>query len=195
MRARNSRSLRQCSNLDTMIRTRHFVPAARRCHCMPNLSATGPKASRSESRVAGPPGESPDEAKWSRMKKWPSSWESNCLLSRMSQPCFQQESGHGVHDSPGLRAIEGQNVVSGGAIQGIHGSALDHVHGQASAGGFLVLGLHVRSCLTHGLDRFVQRYFVAAVPVQAKAGSVDGLHTGDGAASIRVMRGLPARRQ
>src|SRR5215472_11615204 len=59
-------------------------------------------------------------------------------------------------------------------------SALDDVDGQAAAGGLLVLVLHVRSGLPHGLDRLVQRHVVLAVTPDRHPGRGDRLDRGDG---------------
>lgn len=46
--------------------------------------------------------------------------------------------------------------LAGIMVCGGHGSALNRVHGQAPAGGFLVLAHHVGTCLTHRFDRLVK---------------------------------------
>src|SRR5689334_16958488 len=61
-------------------------------------------------------------------------------------------------------------------------SALDDVDRQAAAGGLLVLVLHVRPGLPHGLDRLVQRHVVLAVAPDRHPGRGDGLDRGDGVA-------------
>src|SRR3546814_18919553 len=55
-------------------------------------------------------------------------------------------------------------------------SALDDVHRQAAARGFLVLVLHVAAGVAHGLDDLVQAALVLAVAAQGPARCVDRLH-------------------
>jgi len=57
----------------------------------------------------------------------------------------------------------------------MHSSALHDVDGQAAAGGLLVLGEHVLTGLTHGLDDGVQRYCVTPLAPQCHASSIDRL--------------------
>src|SRR4249919_196038 len=54
--------------------------------------------------------------------------------------------------------------------------ALDHVHGEPAARGFLVLFLHVAPGVAHGLDDLVERDPVLAVTTQRHARGVDRLH-------------------
>src|SRR3712207_8482339 len=61
-------------------------------------------------------------------------------------------------------------------------SALDDVEGQPATGGLLVLVLHVRTGLTHGLDRLVQRDVVPAVTADGHPGRGDVLDRADGVA-------------
>src|SRR3712207_5479600 len=61
-------------------------------------------------------------------------------------------------------------------------SALDDVEGQPATGGLLVLVLHVRAGLAHGLDRLVQRDVVPAVATDGHARRGDGLDRADGVA-------------
>src|SRR4028118_289528 len=61
-------------------------------------------------------------------------------------------------------------------------SALDDVERQPATGGLLVLVLHVRAGLAHGLDRLVQRDVVPAVATHGHARGGDGLDRADGVA-------------
>src|SRR6478735_5134711 len=54
--------------------------------------------------------------------------------------------------------------------------ALDDVHGEPAARGFLVLFLHVATGVAHRLDDLVERHAVLAIPAQGHARSVDRLH-------------------
>src|ERR671917_243207 len=61
-------------------------------------------------------------------------------------------------------------------------SALEDVERQPATGGLLVLVLHVRAGLAHGLDRLVQRDVVSAVAADGHARRGDGLDRADGVA-------------
>src|SRR5690349_24907864 len=54
--------------------------------------------------------------------------------------------------------------------------ALDDVHGEPAARGFLVLFLHVAAGVAHRLDDLVERHAMLAVPAQRHARGVDRLH-------------------
>src|SRR3954463_10252120 len=95
-----------------------------------------------------------------RRNSWPRTASSNCWCSTMSQPCWNRNELTAC-TMPG-RSWQLSVRVYGwdtGAS-----SALDDVEGETAAGGLLVLVLHVRSGLPHGLDRLVQRDVVPAVP-------------------------------
>src|ERR1700690_951696 len=62
------------------------------------------------------------------------------------------------------------------------GLALDDVDREAAAGGLLVLVLHVRAGLAHGLDGLVQRDVVLPVAADGHPGGGDGLDRTDGVA-------------
>src|SRR5690606_18470579 len=61
-------------------------------------------------------------------------------------------------------------------------SALDHVHRQAAAAGFLVLVLHVVAGLAHGLDDLVEGDLVGPVAAHGHAAGVDRLDRAHGVA-------------
>src|SRR5690348_17699547 len=61
-------------------------------------------------------------------------------------------------------------------------SALDHVHRESAATGFLVLVLHVAAGVAHGLDDLVERHAVFAVALHRHALGVDGLDRTHGVA-------------
>ena len=61
-------------------------------------------------------------------------------------------------------------------------SALDDVHGQPAARGFLVLVLHVAAGVAHGLDDLVQADLLGAVAAEGHARGVDGLDRAHGVA-------------
>src|SRR4249919_230875 len=54
--------------------------------------------------------------------------------------------------------------------------ALDDVHGEPAARGFLVLFLHVATGVAHRLDHLVERDAVLAVAAQCHARGIDRLH-------------------
>src|SRR5690349_3798830 len=58
-------------------------------------------------------------------------------------------------------------------------SALDDVDRQAALAGLLVLGRHVETGLSHGLDHGVERHEVRTVAVQGEAGGRHGRRGGD----------------
>src|ERR687890_1136500 len=140
---------------------------------MPNSSATGRKASDKRSTSA-----SSAHTKAVRRNSCPRSASSNCWCSTMSQPCSNRNELTAC-TMPG-RSWQLSVRVKGwdtGAS-----SALDDVERQPATGGLLVLVLHVRAGLAHGLDRLVQRDVVAAVAADGHAGRGDGLDRPDGVA-------------
>ena len=84
VRARKSRSLRQCSNLETITSTRRRA----RCSCssqrIPNRSATGVRSRRRASSDSALPSRG---AMCTRMKKWPRRRSSYWVSSTMLAPC------------------------------------------------------------------------------------------------------------
>src|SRR5262245_11994089 len=88
------------------------------------------------------------------------------------------------------KAGRASNTVASAAAKGyfmvpkltLTGSALHDVHGEAAARSFLVLGLHVRTGLAHGLDDLVEGHVVRAITAQRHARHVDGLGGTDGIA-------------
>jgi hypothetical protein len=85
IRARKSRSFRQCPNLLTMSTMRIFASARLICQSMWKASPIAVKLARSLSTVTGSPAE-----KWTRMKNRPVSWSPNCWLSSMLQPVMNR---------------------------------------------------------------------------------------------------------
>jgi hypothetical protein len=85
IRARNSRSFRQCPNLLTMSTTRIRSSARLICQSMWKESPIAAKLARSFSTVTGDSAE-----KWTRMKNSPVSWSPNCWLSSMLQPVMKR---------------------------------------------------------------------------------------------------------
>src|SRR3712207_2335567 len=140
---------------------------------MPNCSATGPNAAESRSGSA-----SSALTKAVRRNSWPRTASSNCWCSTMSQPCWNRNELTAC-TMPGRSAQLSVRVY--GWDTGAS-SALDDVEREPAPGGLLVLVLHVRAGLAHGLDRLVQRYVVPAVAPDGHAGRSDGLHRADGVA-------------
>src|ERR687893_483878 len=103
---------------------------------------------------------------------------SNCWCSTMSQPCRNRNELTAC-TMPGrsLQLIVSVNGWDTGAS-----SALDDVERQPATGGLLVLVLHVRAGLAHGLDRLVQRDVVPAVTADGHTSGRDGLDRADGVA-------------
>src|SRR5215472_10656463 len=113
-----------------------------------------------------------------RRNSCPRTGSSNCWCSTMSQPCSNRNELT-AETMPG-RSWQLSVRVNGwdtGAS-----SALDDVEGQPAAGSLLVLVLHVRAGLAHGLDGLVQRDVVPAVSPDGHAGRGDGLDRADGVA-------------
>src|SRR3954454_19984154 len=140
---------------------------------MPNWSATAWKsADRWSASVSS------EQTNAVRRNSWPRTASSNCWCSTMSQPCSKR-SELTACTMPG-RSWQLSVRVYGwdtGAS-----SALDDGERETAAGGLLVLVLHVRAGLPHGLDRLVQRDVVPAVPPHRHAGRGDGLDRADGIA-------------
>src|ERR687890_1389717 len=140
---------------------------------MPNWSATAWKSADRRSASV-----SSEQTNAVRRNSWPRTASSNCWCSTMSQPCSKRNELPAC-TMPG-RSWQLSVRVSGwdtGAS-----SALDDVERQPATGGFLVLVLHVRTGLAHGLDRLVQRDVVPAVAADGHAGRGDGLDRADGVA-------------
>src|SRR5918998_953652 len=121
---------------------------------MPNSSATARKSA--DRRSVSVSCEQTNEV---RRNNCPRTASSNCWCSTMSQPCSNRNAVTAC-TMPGRswQLSVRVNVWDTGAS-----SALDDVEGQPAAGGLLVLVLHVRTGLAHGLDRLVQGHVVAAV--------------------------------
>src|SRR5215212_2207772 len=140
---------------------------------MPNWSAT---AWKSADRRSAPV--SSEQTNAVRRNSWPRTASSNCWCSTMSQPCSNRNELTAC-TMPG-RSWQLSVRVKGwdtGAS-----SAFDDVERQPATGGLLVLVLHVRARLAHGLDRLVQGDVVPAVPADGHAGRGDGLDRADGVA-------------
>src|SRR5919106_2703560 len=140
---------------------------------MPNPSATARKAAARRSASV-----SSAHTKAVRRNSCPRSGSSNCWCSTMSQPCWNRKELT-AWTMPG-RSWQLSVRVKGwdtGAS-----SALDDVERQPATGGLLVLVLHVRAGLAHGLDRLVQRDVVPAVAADGHASRGDGLDRADGVA-------------
>src|ERR687889_212099 len=140
---------------------------------MPNSSATPRNASESRPASAS---SAPTNAV--RRNSWPRTASSNCWCSTMSQPCSKRNELTAC-TMPG-RSWQLSVRVYGwdtGAS-----SALDDVERQPATGGLLVLVLHVRAGLAHGLDRLVQRDVVPAVAAHGHPGGGDGLDRSHGVA-------------
>src|ERR687893_205863 len=113
-----------------------------------------------------------------RRNNCPRMASSNCWCSTMSQPCSNRyELTACTMPGRSLQLIVSVNGWNTGAS-----SALDDVERQPATGGLLVLVLHVRAGLAHGLDRLVQRDVVPAVAADGHAGRGDGLDRTDGVA-------------
>src|SRR5918997_6145319 len=113
-----------------------------------------------------------------RRNNCPRSASSNCWCSTMSQPCSNRNELTAC-TMPGRSAQLSVRVK--GWDTGAS-SALDDVDRQPAAGGLLVLVLHVRTRLAHGLDRLVQRDVVPSVAADGHASRGDGLDRADGVA-------------
>src|ERR671921_189676 len=140
---------------------------------MPNSAATEAKAV--DRRSGAVPSA---QTKAVRRKSWPRTASSNCWCSTMSQPCWNRNELTAC-TMPG-RSWQLSVRVKGwdtGAS-----SALDDVERQPATGGLLVLVLHVRTGLAHGLDRLVQRDVVPAVTAHGQPGGGDGLDRAHGVA-------------
>src|ERR671917_1071664 len=140
---------------------------------MPNWSATARNcADRRWAPVSS------EQTNAVRRNSWPRTASSNCWCSTMSQPCSKRNELTAC-TMPG-RSWQLSVRVYGwdtGAS-----SALDDVERQPATGGLLVLVLHVRTGLAHGLDRLVQRDVVPAVAADGHASRGDGLDRADGVA-------------
>src|SRR5215212_3601772 len=128
---------------------------------MPNWSATAWKSADRRSASA-----SSAQTKAVRRNSWPRTASSNCWCSTMSQPCWNRNeltacTMPGRSEQLSVRVYGWDTGAS---------SALDDVERQPAPGGLLVLVLHVRAGLSHGLDRLVQRDMVPAVPPHGHAG-------------------------
>src|SRR5918997_3816058 len=95
-----------------------------------------------------------------RRNNCPRTGSSNCWCSTMSQPCSNRNDVTAC-TMPGR---SGQLSVRVKGWDMGASSALDDVEGQPTAGGLLVLVLHVRAGLAHRLDGLVQRDVMPAVP-------------------------------
>src|SRR4051794_41057121 len=171
-RQRKIRSLRQWPSRDTMTSTRcGWSPVTWKV--MPNASATGRNSADSRSASI-----SSAQTNAVRRNNCPRTASSNCWCSTMSQPRSNRKELTAC-TMPG-RSWQ-QSVRVNGWDTGAS-SALDDVERQPTAGGLLVLVLHVRTGLAHGLDRLVQRDVVPTVPPHRHAGGGDGLDRADGVA-------------
>src|ERR687889_2665773 len=140
---------------------------------MPNWSATAWKSADRRSASV-----SSAQTNAVRRNSWPRTASSNCWCSTMSQPCSKRNELTAC-TMPG-RSWQLSVRVYGwdtGAS-----SALDDVERQPATGGLLVLVLHVRAGLAHGLDRLVQRDVMVAVAADGHPGRRDGLDRADGVA-------------
>src|SRR3954454_18106877 len=140
---------------------------------MPNSSATAAKSSarRSASVCSA-------HANAVRRNSRPRTASSNCWCSTMSQLCSNRYELT-ARTMPGrsaqlrVRVKEAVTAVS---------SALDDVQREPASGRLLVLVLHVRAGLPHGLDRLVQGHVVPAIAAHGHPGRGDGLDRADGVA-------------
>src|SRR5215211_9501969 len=140
---------------------------------MPNSSATARNFADSRSAPV-----SSEQTNAVRRNSWPRTASSNCWCSTMSQPCSKRNELTAC-TMPG-RSGQLSVRVKGWDIGA--SSALDDVERQPATGGLLVLVLHVRAGLAHGLDRLVQRDVVPAVAAHGHPGGGDGLDRADGVA-------------
>src|SRR3954465_10005164 len=113
-----------------------------------------------------------------RRKSWPRTASSNCWCSTMSQPCSNRNELTAWTMPGRSEQLSGRGY---GCDTGAS-SALDDVERQPAPGGLLVLVLHVRAGLPHGLDRLVQRDVVPAVATDGHPCRGDGLDRADGVA-------------
>src|SRR5215470_2722683 len=137
---------------------------------MANSSATGRNAADRRSASV-----SSAQANAARRNNCPRPASSNCWCSTMSQPCpnrneLTAETMPGLSRQLSVRVNRWDMGAS---------SALDDVEGQPATGGLLVLVLHVRAGLAHGLDGFIQRDVMPSVSPDGHAGRGDGLDRGD----------------
>src|SRR3712207_5811094 len=140
---------------------------------MPNSSATARKSAERRSQSV-----SSAQTKAVRRNSWPRTASSNCWCSTMSQPCSNRnELTAWTMPGPSRQLSVRVYGWDTGAS-----SALDDVERQPAAGGLLVLVLHVRAGLPHGLDGLVQRDVVPAVATDGHACGGDGLDRTDGVA-------------
>src|SRR5919206_61124 len=140
---------------------------------MPNSSATGPKAAVSRSASV-----SWAQTNAVRRNSCPRTASSNCWCSTMSQPCSNRNELTACTMPGRSRQL---SVRVKGWDTGAS-SPLDDVERQPATGGLLVLVLHVRAGLAHGLDRLVQRDVVPAVPPHSHPRRGDRLDRADGVA-------------
>src|SRR4051794_37016588 len=138
---------------------------------MPNSSATAWKSADRQSASV-----SSAQTNAVRRNSWPRRASSNCWCSTMSQPC----SNRNELTACTMPGRSWQHRVNGRATGS--SSALDDVERETAAGGLLVLVLHVRTGLAHGLDRLVQGDVVPTVATDGHARGGDGLDRADGVA-------------
>src|SRR5690606_40822575 len=98
-----------------------------------------------------------------RRNSEPRTRSSNCWCSTMSQPCSNRNAltARTMPGRSGQLSVRMNVLVTMLLVPGW--SALDDVEGEPAAGGLLVLVLHVRPGLAHGLDRLVDADLVAPV--------------------------------
>src|SRR5690606_36441299 len=99
---------------------------------------------------------------------------------------LEQERADRAHDARPFRAAQRQDERAGHDAPRPGWSALDDVEGEPAAGGLLVLVLHVRPGLAHGLDRLVDADLVAPVAAHGEPGRGDGF---DGAHRVALDAG------
>src|SRR5512133_590763 len=141
---------------------------------MPNSSATSER-NAADSCAAST---SPTAATSVRRNSAPRIGSSNCWCSTMSQP-YVNRNAVTAWTMPGrCGQLRVRTKVRGTAVS----SAFDDVDSETAARCLLVLVLHVRPGLAHGLDGLVQGDELLAVPAYGHSRGRDGLDRGHGVA-------------
>src|SRR3954452_248807 len=174
-RHRKMRSLRQWPIFETITSTRCGLSSAN-WKSNANSSATSDRKA-ADSCVASV-SVSPRATNSVRRKSACRMGSSNCRCSTMSQPCPKRNAVT-AWTMPGRSGqLNVRMNVFGTAVS----SAFDDVDSEAATRCLLVLVLHVRPGLAHGLDRLVERDELVPVTVQGHPGRGDGFDRTDGVA-------------